>query len=113
MAIRFICDRCHVPLDVPDDAAGRLAQCPKCLAVGRVPVEPRTVDRAVDDTAEHPVLPLTPIAAELDLTPVRRPSLTGRRFRAGFAWGAGFWLAGLIAVGIAAGARAVVGWVAG
>jgi hypothetical protein len=106
MAIRFICDRCRLPLNVPDDAAGRLAQCPKCLAVGRVPVEPPTVDQSTDDTDEHPVLPMTPTPDDRpEPTPDPLPNFSP--FRTGFAWGMGFWLAGLLVV---ATVRVAVWW---
>jgi hypothetical protein len=97
MAIRFICDRCRLPLNVPDDAAGRLAQCPKCLAVGRVPVETPTLDQASDETDEHPVLPVIPVPDERS-DPRPDPVTTYSPFRTGFAWGAGFWIAGLLVV---------------
>ena len=105
MAIRFVCDRCRLPLNVPDDAVGRLAQCPKCLAVGRVPVESPTIERSTEDTDEHPVLPVQLSTEDPAAGP--DPGPTGRPLRAGFAWGLGFWLAGVLVV---AAARAAVRW---
>jgi predicted Zn finger-like uncharacterized protein len=124
MAIRFACPTCRARLNVPDDAAGGSVRCPKCRALDRIPAESDpsdTVVRSADDTAEQPV-PLFPSVAgevvekgkEPDrlasvMSPSRwRPAAAGP-FGAGLAWGAGFWLAGLVAIGAVALARAVLG----
>jgi hypothetical protein len=113
MAIRFACPTCRARLNVPDDAAGGSVRCPKCRALDRIPAESdssETVVRSADDTAEQPV-PLFPSVVGEGKGPDRlvsvlspsrwRPAAAGP-FGAGLAWGAGFWLAGLVAVGAVA-----------
>jgi predicted Zn finger-like uncharacterized protein len=117
MAIRFACPTCRARLSVPDDAAGGSVRCPKCRSLDRIPTESDTAARAADDTAEQPV-PLFPTVAgevvqpgpsvPLALVPVAGPPRAAARFRAGLAWGMGFWLAGTTIATVVIGVREIV-----
>lgn len=48
MAIQFQCAKCHSPIEVDDDAAGRLATCPYCDTVVNVPTESMHLDTPVE-----------------------------------------------------------------
>lgn len=115
MPIRFACPSCRTRLTAPEDSAGGSVRCPKCRVVDRVPAESETLVQSADETAEQPV-PLFPsVVGELVRVEKSKgvPAQASRHFRSGFAWGAGFWLAGLAAGGIAVAVRAALGWAVG
>ena len=63
MAIEFRCNECQKLLRIPDEHAGKSAQCPACGHISQVPAasttaasfepEPSAVDRSLDGTIAH------------------------------------------------------------
>jgi hypothetical protein len=73
MPITFDCHRCGMPLQVPDDQAGGLAQCPHCEIVCPVPDELLPVEELPPLDVEVVSEPAAEADVELVLLPILEP----------------------------------------
>jgi hypothetical protein len=105
MPIQAACPACHVPLQLPDDAAGRSFQCVRCgsalwaLADGQVVTQPQPLAGLANPFAEspqagyyapahfHPGFLPQPMLREQALAKVRGPGITLIVY--GLLWGLG------------------------